>query len=70
MHSVPGIVVLALGWGAVVGLAGAGVLRLLRGRSIIVHIGALITITVAVVVAGVVAVARAMFLSATTSRSC
>jgi signal transduction histidine kinase len=63
MHSLGGIVVLALGWGALVGLAGAGVLRLLRGRSIIVHIGTLIAITVAVVVAGVVAVARAMFLS-------
>ena len=63
MHSLRGIVVLALGAGALVGLAGAGVLRLLRGRSIIVHIGTLIAITVAVVVAGVVAVAQAMFLS-------
>jgi signal transduction histidine kinase len=63
MHSLRGILVLSLGAGALVGLAGAGVLRLLRGRSIIVHIVALITITVAVVVAGVVAVAQAMFLS-------
>jgi signal transduction histidine kinase len=63
MHSLPGIFVLALGAGALVGLVGATVLRMLRGRSIIVHIVALITITVAVVVAGVVAVARAMFLS-------
>jgi phospho-acceptor domain-containing protein len=63
VHSLRGIAILSLGAGALVGLAGAGVLRLLRGRSIIVHIVALITITVAVVVAGVVAVARAMFLS-------
>jgi len=49
--------------GAVMGLAGAGVLRLLRGRSITVHLCALIAITVAIVVAGVVAVAQAMFLS-------
>jgi signal transduction histidine kinase len=53
----------ALGAGAVVGVLGAGVLRLLRGRSITVHICTLIAITVAIVVAGVVAVARAMFLS-------
>jgi signal transduction histidine kinase len=63
VHSLRGIAILALAAGALVGLAGAGVLRLLRGRSIIVHIVALITITVAVVVAGVVAVAQAMFLS-------
>ncbi|MGX6603001.1 sensor histidine kinase [Micromonosporaceae bacterium Da 78-11] len=53
----------ALTAGAVVGVAGAGVLRLLRGRSITVHLCTLIAITVAVVVAGVVAVAQAMFLS-------
>ncbi|MEV6846667.1 HAMP domain-containing sensor histidine kinase [Actinoplanes sp. NPDC051411] len=63
MHSLRGILLLSLGAGALVGLAGAGVLRLLRGRSIIVHIVALITITVAVVAAGVIAVAQAMFLS-------
>jgi signal transduction histidine kinase len=63
VHSLRGIAILALAAGALVGLVGAGVLRLLRGRSIIVHIVALITITVAVVVAGVVAVAQAMFLS-------
>ena len=49
--------------GAVVGLAGALVLRLLRGRSIAVHVCVLLAITIAAVVAGVVAVARAMFLS-------
>lgn len=53
----------ALVAGGIVALAGAGVLRLLRGRSIAVHITALLVITVAAVVAGVVAVARAMFLS-------
>jgi signal transduction histidine kinase len=53
----------ALAAGGVVALAGAGVLRLLRGRSITVHVCALLGIAVAAVVAGVVAVARAMFLS-------
>jgi signal transduction histidine kinase len=53
----------ALAAGGLAGLVGAGVLRLLRGRSITVYIGALVVITVAVVVAGVVAVAQAMFLS-------
>ena len=47
-----------------VALVGAGVLRLLRGRSITLHIIALLVITVSAVVAGVAAVARAMFLSA------
>jgi hypothetical protein len=50
--------------GGVVALTGAGVLRLLRGRSITLHIVALLVITVGAVVAGVAAVARAMFLSA------
>jgi signal transduction histidine kinase len=54
----------ALAAGGVVALAGAGVLRLLRGRSITMHVCALLGIAVAAVVAGVVAVARAMFLSA------
>ena len=53
----------ALVSGGVVGLAGAGVLRLLRGRSIALHISALLVITVGATVAGVVTVARAMFLS-------
>ncbi len=53
----------SLAAGGVVALAGAGVLRLLRGRSITVHVCALLAIVVAAVVAGVVAVARAMFLS-------
>jgi signal transduction histidine kinase len=63
MRDILGIALAALAAGGVVGLAGAAVLRLLRGRSITVYIGALVVITVAVVVAGVVAVAQAMFLS-------
>ncbi len=50
--------------GGVVGLIGLIVLRLLRHRSIAVHIAILISVTVAAVVAGVVTVAQAMFLSA------
>jgi signal transduction histidine kinase len=53
----------SLAAGGLVALAGAAVLRLLRGRSITVHIVALLAITVVAVVAGVVTVARAMFLS-------
>lgn len=49
--------------GSAVGLTGAVTMRLLRGRSITVHVCALLAITVAAVVAGVVAVAKAMFLS-------
>jgi signal transduction histidine kinase len=54
----------ALAAGAVVGLIGEISLRLLRHRSIIMHICVMLTITVASVVAGVAAVAQAMFLSA------
>ncbi|RZU53648.1 phospho-acceptor domain-containing protein [Krasilnikovia cinnamomea] len=53
----------ALAAAGVVGLAGAGALRLLRGRSILVHILVLLAVTVLAVVAGVATVARAMFLS-------
>jgi signal transduction histidine kinase len=53
----------ALAAGAVVALLGIAGLALARGRSIAVHIGLLLAVTVAAVVAGVVAVARAMFLS-------
>lgn len=49
--------------GGVVGAAGAGALRLLRGRSILVHVMVLLTVTVLAVVAGVATVAQAMFLS-------
>jgi signal transduction histidine kinase len=54
----------ALAAGAVVGLLGAGVLRLLRGRSITAHVVTVVAVAVAGVAAGVVAVAQAMFLSA------
>lgn len=50
--------------GTVIGGVGVGLLRLLRGRSIITHIVVLLAVTVAAVVAGVSAVAWAMFLSA------
>ncbi|MEU8241080.1 HAMP domain-containing sensor histidine kinase [Actinoplanes missouriensis] len=53
----------ALAAGAVVGLLGAGLLRLLRGRSITVHVCVLLAVTVSAVVAGVATVAQAMFLS-------
>ncbi|MEU4425764.1 HAMP domain-containing sensor histidine kinase [Actinoplanes sp. NPDC024001] len=53
----------SLAAGAVVGLLGAGVLRLLRGRSITVHVCMLLAITVAAVVAAIVTVCWAMFLS-------
>jgi signal transduction histidine kinase len=54
----------ALVAGAAVAAAGALVLRLLRRRSIAVHICVLLAVTVLAVVAGVAAVAWAMFLSA------
>ena len=63
MRDLLAIAVYALTAGAVVGLAGAGALRVLRGRSIIVHVSILVAVTVAAIVAGVVAVAQAMFLS-------
>ena len=63
MRDVPSIALLALVAGGAAGLLGAGLLRLLRGRSITVHVATLVVITVAVVVAAVIAVAKAMFLS-------
>lgn len=55
--------VYALVAGTVVGAAGIAALRLLRRRSILVHIVVLLLVTVLAVVAGVAAVAHAMFLS-------
>ncbi|MFG1603272.1 sensor histidine kinase [Actinoplanes sp. NPDC049265] len=49
--------------GLIVGAAGVVVLRMLRGRSILAHVMLLLAITVLAVVAGVVVVASAMFLS-------
>ena len=57
------IALYALLAGGAVGFAGMLVLRRLRGRSIAVHVVVLLVVTVAAVVAGVVTVARAMFLS-------
>jgi signal transduction histidine kinase len=53
----------ALAAGGAVALIGAMVLRLLRSRSILTHTVVMLAVTVLAVVAGVVAVARAMFLS-------
>ncbi|MFI7071955.1 sensor histidine kinase [Micromonospora sp. WMMD754] len=53
----------ALAAALAVGLVGAVTLRLLRGRSITVHISVLLAMTVGAVAAGVAGVAQAMFLS-------
>jgi signal transduction histidine kinase len=53
----------ALVAGGAVGVAGMVALRVLRRRSIAVHVAVLLGVTVAAVVAGVVTVAKAMFLS-------
>jgi signal transduction histidine kinase len=63
MRDVALIFAIALGAALAVGLAGALLLRLLRRSSITVHLCALLTVTVLAVVAGVAAVAEAMFLS-------
>jgi signal transduction histidine kinase len=47
----------------VVALPGALVLRLLRRRSIVVHVAVLVAVVVLAVLAGVIGVARAMFIS-------
>ncbi|WP_127506227.1 sensor histidine kinase [Actinoplanes solisilvae] len=57
------IALYALLAGGAVGAAGMVVLRRLTGRSIAVHIAVLLVVTVTAVVAGVVTVAQAMFLS-------
>ena len=54
----------ALGPALCVGAAGALALRLLRGRSVTVHIVTLLVVAVTAMVAAVAAVAEAMFLSA------
>jgi len=54
----------ALGGSLVVALAGALVLRLLRQRSVTVHIGVLLAVTVLAVLAGILDAAWAMFISA------
>ncbi|RKF29085.1 sensor histidine kinase [Micromonospora globbae] len=57
------IFAMALVAALVVGTVGALTLRLLRHRSITVHVCVLLTVTVAAVAAGVAVVAQAMFLS-------
>lgn len=57
------IALYALLAGALVATAAAGALRLVRRRSIAVHVGVLLAGTVGSVVAGIVTVATAMFLS-------
>ena len=64
--SVPDILVvglIALGSSLVVALFGAGLLRVLRGRSVTAHISVLVVVAVAAVEAGVVAACKAMFIS-------
>jgi len=58
------VLALALGASLVVGVPGAVALRMLRPRSIIVHVVVLLTVTVLAVLAGVIGAAQAMFLSA------
>jgi signal transduction histidine kinase len=57
------IFLVAMAGAAVVAVPGAGLLRLLRRRSVTVNVCTLLVVTVAAVAAGVVGVARAMFLS-------
>ena len=58
------ILATAVAGALLVGVPGAVVLRRLRGRSITVHVCVLLTVTVAAALAGVSAIARAMFISA------
>jgi hypothetical protein len=58
------IVGLALASSGAVALIGALVLRVMRGRSVLIHVTTLLVVTVASVLAGVIAVAQAMFISA------
>jgi signal transduction histidine kinase len=58
------IFAVALAAALVVGALGAAVLRLLRGRSITVHVCVLLAVAVLAVSAGVVSIAKMMFLSA------
>jgi signal transduction histidine kinase len=54
---------LALASSGAVALVGALVLRVMRGRSVLIHVTTLLVVTVASVLAGVLAVAQAMFIS-------
>ncbi|WP_019873898.1 sensor histidine kinase [Sporichthya polymorpha] len=57
------IVLIALGWSGAVAVAGAGLLRVLRGRSLRASLLALCLTTVAAVIAATIGTAHAMFLS-------
>jgi signal transduction histidine kinase len=57
------VLLLALAGSGLVGVAGLLVLSVLRGRSVTAHVTVLLATTVLAVVAGVVAVAQAMFIS-------
>jgi signal transduction histidine kinase len=63
MGEITQIVAIALAGALAVGVPGAVVLRLLGRRPVTVHISVLLLVTVAVMLAGVVGVAQAMFLS-------
>jgi signal transduction histidine kinase len=63
MHDLLSIFGLALGGAAGVAIVGALVHRLLRGRSIVLHICLLLCVCVVGMLAGIVLVAQAMFLS-------
>jgi signal transduction histidine kinase len=57
------ILAVALAGAVAIGLPGAVLLRALRGRSITAHIFGLLVVTVTAVLAGVVGIAQAMFIS-------
>jgi signal transduction histidine kinase len=57
------ILATSVGGAVMVGVPGALVLRWLRGRSITVHVCVLLTVTVLATLAGISAIARAMFIS-------
>jgi signal transduction histidine kinase len=57
------ILATALAGALLIGVPGAVVLRLLRGRSITLHVCVLLTVTVAAALAGVFGAAQAMFIS-------
>ncbi|MPZ26060.1 MAG: sensor histidine kinase [Micromonosporaceae bacterium] len=63
MRDLPLIAGFALAGALAVAVPGALVLRLLRRRSVTVHVLGLLTVTVAAALAGVLAVAQAMFIS-------
>jgi signal transduction histidine kinase len=57
------VALIALGSSLAVALLGAALLRVLRGRSVTVHVSAVLAIAVAAVLAGIVTTARAMFIN-------